>query len=234
MAIFVDSSTNKANANRTSVREKGVGVLGGTFDPIHNGHLRLGWEAKMQLGLEEVRFIPCHIPPHRDAPHSSGEQRLAMTRLACDPVPGFAVDDWEIKRAEPSYSVDTLGEIRRQLNKDTPLIFLMGMDAFRHFSQWHEWEQILNLAHLWVAHRPGSSMPEKESAEFGLLQALHVESPHCLLQQAAGLIHIYNTTALDISSTGLRDDIERGQNPRFLIPDSVWNHICQNNLYQCR
>lgn len=212
-------------------KRPGVGILGGTFDPIHNGHLRLGWEAKLQLDLEQVRFIPCHIPPHRDTPHSNSQQRLAMAKLACDAVPGFVVDDWEISRTEPSYSVDTLSHIRNELGPDTPLIFLMGMDAFCQFSHWHEWEQILNLTHLWVAHRPGSSTPSKDSVEFELLQALHVESPHSLLKEAAGLIHVYNTTALDISSTQLRDDIERGQDPRFLLPDSVWHYIGENNLY---
>lgn len=214
-----------------NTKTKGVGILGGTFDPIHNGHLRLGWEAKMQLGLDEVRLIPCHIPPHRNTPHSNSEHRLAMAKQACENVPGFVVDDWEIKRTTPSYSVETLTYLRQQVGDSTPLIFLMGMDAFCQFSHWHEWEQILNLAHLWVAHRPGSHTPSKDSDEFELLQALHVESPQGLLRQPAGLIHVYNTTALDISSTQLRNDIERGQDPRFLIPDSVWHYINQNSLY---
>lgn len=210
---------------------KGVGILGGTFDPIHIGHLRLGWEARTQLNLQEVRFIPCHIPPHRDTPSSESQDRLAMTRLACEAVPGFTVDDWEINRNEPSYSVETLSHIRGQIGEDTPLVFIMGMDAFRQFSHWHEWHQMLNLAHLWVAHRPRSSTPGKESEEFELLQALHVESPKDLLKEPAGSIHVYNTTALDISATQLRRDIERGQDPRFLVPDSVWHYIREHGLY---
>ncbi|MCG8671343.1 MAG: nicotinate-nucleotide adenylyltransferase [Pseudomonadales bacterium] len=211
--------------------KRGVGVLGGTFDPIHNGHLRLGWEAKLQLNLDQIRFIPCHIPPHRDTPHGESGHRLAMTRLACEPVPGFVVDDWEINRAAPSYTVDTLSHLRKQVGEKLPIVFLMGMDAFCQFSHWHEWENILNLAHLWVAHRPGSNTPSKDSDEFELLQALHVESPNLLMDEPAGLLHVYNTTALDISSTQLRDDIERGQDPRFLLPDSVWRYIGENNLY---
>ena len=212
-------------------RIPGVGVLGGTFDPIHNGHLRLGWEAKLRLGLSQVRFIPCHIPPHRDTPHELSEHRLRMTELACESVPGFETDNWEINRNQPSYSVETLTHVRNQIAPDTPLVFIMGMDAFCQFTHWHAWESILNLAHLWVAHRPRSASPSKESEEFELLQALHVESPNDLMEQPAGLIHVYNTTALDISATQLRDDIERGQDPRFLVPDSVWHYIRENKLY---
>lgn len=211
---------------------QGVGILGGTFDPIHIGHLRLGWEARSQLNLEEVRFIPCHIPPHRDTPSSESQHRLNMARLACDSVPGFTVDEWEIHRDEPSYSVETLTHIRTQVGAEVPLVFIMGMDAFCQFSHWHEWHQILNLAHLWVAHRPRSATPAKESEEFELLQALHVEAPRDLLKEPAGSIHVYNTTALDISATQLRRDIERGQDPRFLVPDSVWHYIRDHGLYR--
>ncbi|MDX1693154.1 MAG: nicotinate-nucleotide adenylyltransferase [Ketobacteraceae bacterium] len=210
---------------------RGVGILGGTFDPIHIGHLRLGWEARVQLDLEQIRFIPCHIPPHRDRPSSHSQDRLAMARLACEPVPGFRVDDWEINRNEPSYSVETLTHIRRQTGPDTPIVFIMGMDAFCQFSHWHEWQQVLNLAHLWVAHRPGSSVPGNDSDEFELLQALHVETPTDLLKEPAGSIHVYNTTALDISATQLRRDIERGLDPRFLVPDCVWQYIHAHKLY---
>ena len=154
-----------------------------------------------------------------------------MTRLACEGVPGFTVDDWEINRHAPSYSVETLSHIRQQTGEHIPLIFIMGMDAFCQFSHWHAWQQILNLAHLWVAHRPGSSTPGPDSEEFELLQALHVESPKDLMKEPAGSIHVYSTTALDISATQLRRDIERGQDPRFLVPDSVWHYIRDHKLY---
>lgn len=209
----------------------GVGILGGTFDPIHTGHLRLGWEARTQLNLKEVRLIPCHIPAHRGRPSSSAEHRLAMTELACKDVPGFMTDDWEIRRNGPSYTVETLRYLREATTPDTALVFLMGMDSFCHFCEWDEWQEILNLAHLWVASRPQTSLPDQRSDEFDLLQALNTETPSDLMNQPAGLIHHYNTTALDISATQLRGDIARGQDPRFLLPDTVWEYICQHQLY---
>ncbi len=210
-----------------------IGVLGGTFDPIHNGHLRLGWEALSQLGLQEVRLIPCHVPPHRAEPTSSAQHRLAMARIACAQVPGFVVDDWEIRRDEPSYSVTTLTHLRQIYGSATRLVFLMGMDAFCQFSRWHQWQHILELAHLWIAQRPGATYPAGNSAEGQLLHARSVD-PSALLDTAAGNLCVYDSTALDISATQLRGQIAQGISPRFLLPDSVWDYIEQHDLYRER
>lgn len=207
-----------------------IGVLGGTFDPIHNGHLRLAWEAYTHLGLSNVRLIPCHVPPHRATPSGSAQHRLAMTSLACEGVPGFAVDNWEIRRDSPSYSVETLTHLREQVGPDTRIVFLMGMDAFRGFSTWHQWARILELAHLWVAQRPGTDSPPADSQEGRLLlqrKVAHTE----LLDTVAGRICVYDSTALDIAATTLRDQMAQGISPRFLLPDSVRDYIEQHRLY---
>jgi len=208
-----------------------VGLLGGTFDPIHLGHLRLGWEALTQLKLDQLRLMPCHIPPHRDDPAGQADHRLAMAKLACESVPGFVVDDWEILRDSPSYSVETLKHVRQQIGAQTPLIFIMGMDAYRHFTHWHQWQEILTIAHLWVAHRPGSPPPEEHSQEAELLTQHCAPTVNELLQHPAGRIHIYSSTALDISATVLRSDINNGIEPRFLLPDAVWQYIQDHKLY---
>lgn len=210
-----------------------IGVLGGTFDPIHNGHLRVAWEAYERLGLREVRLIPCHLPPHRDTPSSSPHHRLTMVRLACAGVPGLVVDDWEIRRNSPSYSVDTLTHLRQQLGEQARLVFLMGMDAFRQFSTWHQWQRILELAHLWVARRPGAATPAVTSIEGQLLQERGC-TPEALLARPAGAICLYDSTVLDISATALREQIAQGISPRFLLPDSVRDYIEHHNLYRQR
>lgn len=210
-----------------------TGVLGGTFDPIHTGHLRLAWEAKSRLGLDYVRLVPCHVPTHRESPDSTAKHRLTMAELACVGVPGFEVDNWEIQRNEPSYSVNTVIHIRDQIGDHAPLVFIMGMDAFNKFCSWEEWQTILKLAHLWVAHRPGSKMPEPHTTEHKLLQDL-TRSPDDLLLSPSGKICVHETTALDISATNLRQQISEGITPRFLLPDPVWAYIQQNKLYGYR
>ena len=210
-----------------------IGVLGGTFDPIHNGHLRLAWEALSRLSLQEVRLYPCHVPPHRDTPNCRAEDRLHMAQLACANVPGLVVDDWEIQRHLPSYTVETLTHLREQIDSQTRLVFLMGMDAFCHFSRWHEWTRILELAHLWIAQRPGADAPAADSAE-GELLLQHRVAPSELLRTPAGKLCVYDSTALDISATQLRRQIALGISPRFLLPDSVWDYIEQHDLYRER
>lgn len=210
-----------------------IGVLGGTFDPIHNGHLRLGWEAYTRLGLQQLRVIPCHLPPHRESPNSSAQHRLAMARLACNDVPGFVVDDWEISRDQPSYSVHTLSHLRQQVGSQVALVFILGMDAFNQFCSWHQWERILELSHLWVAQRPGSQVPNATTPEGRLLQKRQQHSTQ-LLDTTAGGICLYETTALDISATNLRRQMAQGISPRFLLPDAVRAYIEEHELYRDR
>ncbi len=131
-----------------------IGIFGGTFDPVHFGHLRPALEVQQALGLDEVRFIPAGQPPHRDMPHATAPQRLSMLQTAIEDQPGFAADEREIQREGPSYMVDTLALLREELGQ-IPLCLILGYDAFLGLPAWHQWHRLIELAHLVITHRPG-------------------------------------------------------------------------------
>jgi len=214
---------------------KPVGLLGGTFDPIHYGHLRLAEEMGELLGLEEVRILPAGRPPHRGQPRVAAQHRLAMARLAVAGNPRFVLDEREIHKASPSYSVETLTALRGELPAGTPLILFMGADAFMGLTTWHRWQDLLDLAHLAVAHRPGftsavweDAMPEPLRR---LLATRRCEQAAELSEKPAGLIHLHTITQLDISASQIRERALRGRSLRYLLPDSVIDYIQENHLY---
>ena len=198
---------------------KPIGVFGGTFDPVHCGHLRTAFEMLEALDFAQIRFVPCGDPPHRGGTVASAEQRLAMVLAATSGQPGFAVDEREVRRAGPSYSVDTLDALRREFPRH-PLGLILGMDAFIKLPSWHRWTDIFDVAHVVVAHRPGWRAPD-----YGPLGELlaerrthKVESLH---ETPAGLVHIHAVTPLDIASTDIRELLRIDRSPRFLVPDPV-------------
>jgi nicotinate-nucleotide adenylyltransferase len=206
-----------------------IGIFGGTFDPIHFGHLRTAFELWQELRLDEVRFVPTGSPPHREQPIADAGLRLAMVRAAIADQPGFTVDDREVRREGMSYSVDTLGELRRE-HPQRALCLILGMDAFLSLPNWHRWREILDLAHVVVAHRPGWKAPA-----MGPLGELMVErgtgAVRDLHSQPAGRIHIHGVTQLEISSTDLRNIITSGRDPRFLVPDAVRDIMRETQCY---
>jgi nicotinate-nucleotide adenylyltransferase len=206
-----------------------IGVFGGTFDPIHYGHLRTAFELWQELRLTEVRFLPTGSPPHRDQPYASPELRLRMVQAAVADQPAFVVDDREVRRSGLSYSVDTLTELRRELS-DRSLCLLLGMDAFLGLPNWHRWRELLSLAHIVVAHRPGWKAPTMGPLGevmvdhgTGTIRELH-EKPY-------GRIYVHAVTQLEISSTELRQLIEAGRDPRYLVPESVREIIHETRSY---
>jgi nicotinate-nucleotide adenylyltransferase len=206
-----------------------IGIFGGTFDPIHYGHLRTAFEMLQALDFGEVRFIPAGDPPHRGETVASAADRFEMVQVACDGQQGFVVDDRELKRDGPSYSIDTLQELRGEFPQQS-LSLILGMDAFLGLSKWHRWDEFLDYAHIVVAHRPGWKAPDMGPLghmidEHGShkIRDLH-ESTH-------GLIHIHAVTQLEIASTEIRDLVAAGRDPRFLMPDTVRDVIAASGCY---
>jgi nicotinate-nucleotide adenylyltransferase len=206
-----------------------MGIFGGTFDPIHFGHLRTAFEMLQALRFGEVRFMPCGSPPHRGTPIADAALRLRMVRVATEGQHGFVVDDRELQREGPSYSVDTLTALRSEYPL-TPLALMIGMDAFLGLPKWYHWREILQLAHIVVAHRPGWRAPDMGP----LGELLADRGTHRIgdLHQArSGQIYIHDVTQLEISSTEIRELVAAGRDPRFLMPDSVRAVIEESGCY---
>jgi len=206
-----------------------MGIFGGTFDPIHYGHLRTAFEMLQALRFDEVRFMPCGNPPHRDTPHADAALRLEMVRAATEAQHGFVVDDRELQRDGPSYSVDTLAALRAEFPL-RPMGLIIGMDAFLGLPKWYHWREILQLAHIVVAHRPGWRAPDMGP----LGELLADRGTHRIgdLHQAkAGHIYIHDVTQLEISSSDIRELVAQGRDPRFLLPDAVRDVIDRSDCY---
>jgi len=211
---------------------RAIGVFGGTFDPIHFGHLRLAEEMAEALGLARVRFIPAGQPPHRGAPRTAAPHRLEMVRRAIAGNPRFELDAREVESPRPSYTVDTLTALRAELGNEQPLWLLLGADAFLALPTWHEWRQLFELAHIAVAARPGArllqsdAMPESLKNEVSQRQFAdgRVSGP-------AGSVLLRRMTQLAISATAIRDTLARHGSARYLLPDAVLDYIDEHQLY---
>ncbi len=213
------------------MRERPIGVLGGTFDPIHYGHLRPALELLETLDLAEIRFVPCRIPAHRGAPRVTAEQRLALVRLATVGQPGFVTDDRELRRDGPSYMVDTLTSLRDDFGADAPLCLILGSDAFRELHTWRRWEALSGLAHIVVMQRPGILQPFPPILE-GFITPRVIYDAVELRRRPAGGILFQPVTQLNISATQIRALLARGQSPRYLLPEAVLAYIHDRALYR--
>jgi nicotinate-nucleotide adenylyltransferase len=206
-----------------------IGIFGGTFDPIHCGHLRTAFELWQELRLEEVRLLPAGTPPHRDQLYASAAMRLQMVRAAIQDQPSFVVDDREVRRTGVSYSVDTLTELRQEYPHRS-LCLLLGMDAFLGLPHWHRWRELLTLAHIVVAHRPGWHAPT--SGPLGQVMVDHgTGSIRDLHELPSGRIYVHAGTQLEISSTELRALLVAGRDPRYLVPEEVRQIIFETRCY---
>ncbi|MDP2784146.1 MAG: nicotinate-nucleotide adenylyltransferase [Sulfurimicrobium sp.] len=211
-----------------------LGILGGTFDPIHFGHLRLAEELAQQLDLAEVRFIPSGRPWHRDAPGATPPQRLEMVRLAISSSPHFRLDGREASSGAPGYTVETLANLRQELGADQPLCLLLGADAFLGLATWHRWHELFGLAHIAVAQRPGFSLLAEQMDDVLRVEAEARMSsdPQQLQATPCGKLLACPITPLDISATRIRSAIKAGRSPRYLLPDAVVDYIQTHNLYR--
>jgi nicotinate-nucleotide adenylyltransferase len=205
-----------------------IGLLGGTFDPIHNGHLRVAIEIKQALGLQSIRLIPCHRPPHREQPQASAEHRINMITRAIEHCPDLILDTREIQRDTPSYTVDTLRELRQELGNTQPLCLIMGKEVFNDLPTWHEPHALLQLAHIIVADRPTAITPSSQLTPFLAHQTdQHFEITH----KPCGHVYFQHITKLEISASQIRQLLKTQQSPQFLLPDSVLAYIMQHHLY---
>ncbi|GAB2190160.1 nicotinate-nucleotide adenylyltransferase [Sessilibacter sp. MAH1] len=207
-----------------------IGVWGGTFDPIHNAHLRLALEIKQQLHLAEMRLLPASIPPHKSNYHCRAEDRLAMVNLAVQSCSELMVDDRELKREGPSYSYDTLIEIRSELMTNQSLCWIMGSDSLVNFSSWYRWRELLDCAHIIVVQRPDYDFPV--SGEVGEFLKMHQSFELGDLQASpAGKIFCTQLRMLPISSSDIRALLKDDRSPQFLLPDAVLDYIKSHKLY---
>lgn len=211
-----------------------LGLFGGTFDPVHYGHLRLAEEAIAHLALGGVRWIPAGQPPHRGTPQVTADQRLAMVRCATAGNPRFSVDAGEVEAAAPSYTVHTLERLRAELGEQQQLVLLVGADAFAGLATWHRWRDIFGLAHVAVSHRPGfpvetASLPHELATEFNDRRLTDVGA---LRASPAGGIATFAMTQLAISATQIRKLLANGLSARYLLPDDVLDYIQLHSLYR--
>lgn len=205
-------------------------IFGGTFDPIHFGHLRAAIEAVEALGLEELIMLPAGNPPHRGTTFAAAPDRLAMLKLAVSDVPGLSVDDREVKREGYSFMVDTLTEFRTEIGPDLPLALLLGQDAVNDLDSWKEWRRLFDLAHIIIMRRPESR--HAYSGElFEQIQQGLTGDQSVLNQKASGCVLPIELTQLDISSTDIRNRLQQHKSCRYLLPDSVIEYIRQSALY---
>ena len=209
-----------------------IGVYGGTFDPVHYGHLRTSLEVGEALGLDELRFVPCQIPPHRGAPGATPEQRVAMLRAALADAPyGVRIDTRELERAGPSFMFDTLTSIRDDVGSKTPLALIVGSDAFHGLHRWHRWQSLIELAHIVVMQRPGTEPTWPRELE-GFFTKFVRQQPRDLKVLPAGLIHFMVVSQLEISASHIRQLIGQQKSAQYLTPESVLRLIDQNQLYR--
>ena len=210
-----------------SENKPAIGILGGTFDPVHFGHLRTGLDVVEQLSLDQLRLIPCAIPPHRIEPVANAKQRRMMLELAIKNHPKLLVDDRELSREGPSYTVDTLLSLREDF-PDTPLFLLMGTDAFCSLPSWSRWQEIIDLAHIVVMQRADEAflLSDELQAFYDKHQAKPAD-----IELNAGKIWSVPVTQMSISATAIREALEQGRDVRYLLPDAVISLIEQLGLY---
>lgn len=203
-----------------------IGIYGGTFDPVHYGHLRTALEVKEIFALEELRLIPCYQSPLKNSSQASPAARLQMLQLAIKDQTGLVCDSRELDRKGPSYMIDTLMSLRVELPA-CPLLLFMGTDAFAHLSSWHQWQHLFDYAHIVVMTRPNSEKP----ALSDFLNNRLTSDVSLLKAEKAGKLFFQHVTQLDISATVIRALQAQQRSIRFLLPDNVIDYIEQHKLY---
>jgi nicotinate-nucleotide adenylyltransferase len=212
-----------------------TGIFGGTFDPIHYGHLRMAEEIAEMTRLGEMHIVPAAAPRLRCPPVATVQHRVAMVGLAIQGNPRFVLDEREVRRGGASYSIDSLRELKQELGESVILCFVIGADAFMRLPEWHSWRELFGLCHFIIATRPGHAlMTDLDALPPALKEECAprwVSGADELGHGSGGLIFIAPTTLLDISSTCIREHIATGKSIRYLLPDATLNYIATNRLY---
>ena len=199
-----------------------LALFGGTFDPIHNAHLRVAWEAAEALDAD-VRLLPASVPPHRDQPRASAQQRAALVRAALAGQQRLVLDTRELQREGPSYTIDTLAEVRDEIGTERPLVLLVGADAFAGLTSWHRWRELFDVAHIGVLTRPGhegGALPTELRTKIASRRCADAAS---LRESAAGRVLPIAVTPLEISASQVRALLASGREPRWLVPDALFD-----------
>ncbi len=206
-----------------------LAYVGGTFDPVHYGHLRCADEAREKLGLKNLHLLPAGTPPHRACPQTSTRQRLDMLKLAQTEFPALKIDERETRREGPSYMVETLQELRAEFPQQ-PLALLIGQDAANLLHTWFHWQQLFSLAHIVILTRPSIKMEYRQDVAEQIQQRLHVDPQKLLRSQAGGVLQL-EVASIDVSATNIKKLISQGGSLRSMMPPAVINYINENRLY---
>ena len=209
-----------------------LALFGGTFDPIHYGHLLPIEVLSQQVGLQKVALLPNHVPPHRPQPEANVQQRLAMIKLAIKDNPLFSIDTRELERTTSSYTIETLRSFREQIGWQKPLAFIIGQDSLLSINTWFNWQKILQLCHLLVCARPGYTTHFPTSSMQQWLKHHQVYDPKILSQQPYGTIYLADTPLLNISATEIRQRKHDRKSYQDILPPAVLHYIDKHHLYQ--
>lgn len=215
----------------TALDQQPLAVMGGTFDPIHHGHLRSALELRQTLSLARVLLMPCGVPPHRGAPVASSHHRAAMVALALADEPGLVLDRRELERPGPSFTVDSLLEIRAEIGSARSLSIIVGTDALAGIDSWHRWREVPELANIIVMARPGWQMPESGQL-WQWVSQYRADEHETPAVAPAGKIFIQELRQLDIAASDIRQLMASGGSPRYLLPEPVLAYIKENHLYE--
>lgn len=207
-------------------------IYGGTFDPIHYGHLNVAEALAEHLRLTQIVLMPNNVPPHRPQPQASSAQRKSMIALAIANNPLFRLDCRELRRATPSWTVETLEEIRAEIGMTQPLGFIIGQDSLHSISHWHQWEKLLSLCHLLVCRRPGYPLEMATPMLQKWLNDHQTQRVDSLHSCPAGYIYLAPTPLYDISATEVRRRLTQGLSCQDQLPPAVWQYIQRHHLYR--
>lgn len=215
--------------NSTTLKK--IGILGGTFDPIHYGHIKPAINNAKALSLDSCILLPANIPPHKASTSATSIQRKAMVELVCQEYPLFTIDERELNKNSTSYTIESLKDIHQE-HDNAQIFFIIGMDSLITFSTWHQWQDILNYCHLLVNVRPGFELSELSQSCYQYMSPFFVSDINEVASEKAGKIIFQQQVELAISSTELRQEIAKGKFNNPLLPQTIAHYIQQNKLYQ--